>query len=302
MEGVRLKRLKIDKYRNVAPGTELVFNDGFNVLLGKNGTGKTTLLRLIAMVVTGTFRHLKDDDFGLEYELAVPGLRVIVALRNEPRRERATTASQTDNVPIDTSSLQSEPAWFCEFSILLCEGSSAANLCTISTSPLTANLHFGGKAYQIAVQSPFEHNPLYHGLSRLIGIVLDPANAPDDTTRTAWPSVAQRLLSTAMSLEMIMKNGGRFDEALGALDAIIGTSSHDDAGDIVLAYLSVQKEDRLNTRFSSFIPPQLHEAVSTKSPSDLASGNLQFEHGSLRFLQKNSQHLGCQWCYPDSPA
>jgi recombinational DNA repair ATPase RecF len=46
MANLRLRRLKIEKFRNVVPGTELVFGDGMNVLLGRNGTGKTTLLQL----------------------------------------------------------------------------------------------------------------------------------------------------------------------------------------------------------------------------------------------------------------
>jgi len=291
MEGIRLKRLKIDKYRNVAPGTELVFNDGFNVLLGKNGTGKTTLLRLIAMVVTGTFRHLKDDDFGIEYELVVPGLRIIAAIRNEPRGELATTASRTDPVPIDTSSLQHEPTWSCEFRILLAEGSSAKDLCTISTDPLKANLSFEGKDHAIAVQSPFEHNALYHALIRLTDIARKPATFPDDKTRAAGLSIVESLASTARLLELTMTNGGRFDEALGSLDAITRASFHDDAGDIRIAFLGVQEKD-LTTRYSWFIPHQLREVVSTKTPRDLAAGNLRFEHGSLPFLQKAVSTLG----------
>lgn len=42
----RLRRLEIRSCRNVRP-TTLEFDDDWNVLLGKNGTGKTTLLRLI---------------------------------------------------------------------------------------------------------------------------------------------------------------------------------------------------------------------------------------------------------------
>ncbi|MGD0094558.1 MAG: AAA family ATPase, partial [Planctomycetota bacterium] len=45
---VKLKRLKIHKFQNFVPGVELRFDDKLNVLLGKNGTGKTTLLNLIS--------------------------------------------------------------------------------------------------------------------------------------------------------------------------------------------------------------------------------------------------------------
>lgn len=79
----KLKRLKIDRFRNVSPGTELVFNDGFNVLLGQNGSGKTTLLKLISMIVRSDLSELARVAFSIGYELT-PGddtavLRVKVA-------------------------------------------------------------------------------------------------------------------------------------------------------------------------------------------------------------------------------
>lgn len=39
---LKLKRLKVHKCRTVQPGTELVFSEGINIILGKNGAGKTT--------------------------------------------------------------------------------------------------------------------------------------------------------------------------------------------------------------------------------------------------------------------
>jgi energy-coupling factor transporter ATP-binding protein EcfA2 len=79
---VKLKRLKIEKFRNVAPGTELLFRDSRNVLLGKNGTGKTTLLNLIVAVLDGGFGELQDEEFSLEYELVVPRGSLTVWVRN----------------------------------------------------------------------------------------------------------------------------------------------------------------------------------------------------------------------------
>ena len=65
----RLKRLKIVKFRGVRPGTELHFNDGWNVLLGQNATGKTTLLNLISMALRGDFKGLGEEPFDIEYLL-----------------------------------------------------------------------------------------------------------------------------------------------------------------------------------------------------------------------------------------
>jgi ATPase subunit of ABC transporter with duplicated ATPase domains len=65
---LRLRRLKINKFRAVKPGVELVFHDGFNVLLGRNATGKTTLLDLISMALRFDFSSIRDEDFDLEVE------------------------------------------------------------------------------------------------------------------------------------------------------------------------------------------------------------------------------------------
>lgn len=65
-----LRWLKINRYRNVVPGTELTFSEGHHVLLGPNGGGKTTLLELIAAVLRGDFSGLKDEDFSFEYRTA----------------------------------------------------------------------------------------------------------------------------------------------------------------------------------------------------------------------------------------
>ena len=79
---VKLKRLKIDQFRNVTPGTELRFRDTFNVLLGKNGTGKTTLLNLIVSVLSWDFESLIGTPFSVEYDLEAPEAQATVRLRN----------------------------------------------------------------------------------------------------------------------------------------------------------------------------------------------------------------------------
>jgi energy-coupling factor transporter ATP-binding protein EcfA2 len=85
---MRLKRLAIHKYRHVRPGTVLEFADGVNVLLGRNGTGKTTLLNLIAMIARSDFSPLKGEDFKFDFTLDIDGATLEVAVEGAaPARE-----------------------------------------------------------------------------------------------------------------------------------------------------------------------------------------------------------------------
>lgn len=80
---MKLTRLVIHKYRNVVPGTTLEFSRGQNVLLGKNATGKTTLLNLLAAVASADFSGLEGEEFSLEYEVEAPECRLQASVRNE---------------------------------------------------------------------------------------------------------------------------------------------------------------------------------------------------------------------------
>src|SRR5258708_2359661 len=84
---LKLKRLRVERFRSLAKGAELSFSDGINIVLGQNGTGKTTLLELISMVVRSDFSSLSKEEFAIEYELSAPGGEsVIVIVRNARER------------------------------------------------------------------------------------------------------------------------------------------------------------------------------------------------------------------------
>jgi ABC-type lipoprotein export system ATPase subunit len=82
---VKLRWLQVNKFRSVKPGTRLTFNPGYNVLLGQNGTGKTTLLNLVATAIELNFADFKDEEFDLSYELASNEGTVTISVRNENR-------------------------------------------------------------------------------------------------------------------------------------------------------------------------------------------------------------------------
>ncbi|WP_224371405.1 AAA family ATPase [Hyalangium versicolor] len=80
---MKLTKLKIDKYRGVAPGTELTFGPARTLVLGRNGTGRTTLLELISIILCSDFSGLVEEEFSLEYELAFPGMEIHVRAQNQ---------------------------------------------------------------------------------------------------------------------------------------------------------------------------------------------------------------------------
>jgi energy-coupling factor transporter ATP-binding protein EcfA2 len=80
---VKLQWLQINKFRSVKPGTRLTFNPGYNVLLGQNGTGKTTLLKLVAAVVRSDFRELRDTDYDLQYALSSDTSSATISTRHQ---------------------------------------------------------------------------------------------------------------------------------------------------------------------------------------------------------------------------
>jgi ABC-type lipoprotein export system ATPase subunit len=78
-----LRSLKVHKFRAVAPGTEIHFHDACNVLLGKNGTGKTTLLELISMALRADFSAIQNEECDLEFDLDL--LDVVEGLPGDTR-------------------------------------------------------------------------------------------------------------------------------------------------------------------------------------------------------------------------
>lgn len=90
MSTVKLKRLKINQYRNVRPGTELHFDDGVNLVLGQNAAGKTTLLSLLSAVSRSVFEELSHEEFDLEYELTSGSFTVLAQVKHRRREDAAS--------------------------------------------------------------------------------------------------------------------------------------------------------------------------------------------------------------------
>ncbi len=76
---VCLRELVVVRFRQVEPGARLRFGAGVNVLLGRNGTGKTTLLELIGMVLRADFSPLAAAPEGAEVSFVMQAGEVEVS-------------------------------------------------------------------------------------------------------------------------------------------------------------------------------------------------------------------------------
>jgi hypothetical protein len=94
---LRLDSLTIGRYRNVAP-TRLEFGPRFNVLLGKNGTGKTTLLKLLGNVIGDDLSPLRseDEDWEIAFTLVNDDVRLRAEVRSAVESERARGVRAAD--------------------------------------------------------------------------------------------------------------------------------------------------------------------------------------------------------------
>ncbi|XXF80461.1 AAA family ATPase [Myxococcaceae bacterium GXIMD 01537] len=93
---MKLTKLTLHQYRDLAPGTSFTFSPTLNLVLGDNGTGRTTLLELLAAVLSSDFSGLIREAFSLEYALSFPGMALNVRVRNLPRAPTTEPAAAPD--------------------------------------------------------------------------------------------------------------------------------------------------------------------------------------------------------------
>ncbi len=90
---LRLKSIRIDKLRKVQPGTVLNFTGDTNLVLGKNGVGKTTLLDVIACAAKLEFSAFENEEIDVTVELndgdgLLPAARILEAHVRHKRVEK----------------------------------------------------------------------------------------------------------------------------------------------------------------------------------------------------------------------
>lgn len=85
---MKLEWLEVLEFRHVTPGARMEFADGVNVIMGRNGTGKTNLLKLLGALTRWDVSALEKERFHVRYGAKAGELRLEVELKNVPPRPR----------------------------------------------------------------------------------------------------------------------------------------------------------------------------------------------------------------------
>ena len=188
---MRLEKLVIHELPGVACGTTLRFHDGFNVLLGRNGTGKSTLLRLVVAVLRGDFSLLAAASGDVEWRVRSGDQVLTFRFRWQTARPGPEEMRRRHGAGLDFFEWAGE--------VLggerrLVAGSAAA----------FAEVFAGGAGDDF--------------------VTLQPVFDPQDLV---WPVPLRgvtelRLLTRALQRHVDSEHPGRFDEGTRTLDAIFG--------------------------------------------------------------------------------
>ena len=270
MGNVKLKRLKIEKYRNVAPGTELVFNDGFNVLLGQNGTGKTTLLNLIAMVTASRFVRLRDTEFSLSYTLEFSGTPIDITIENV-RNDFDTSLNEAFSWSYRVGIKVNQPSQSQSFRV------SANATQKLMSSDDQPEEKADGPA------NPFEQNIVQ--IAVWSAVRYKRAREQNDSITT--------LLLLLNFESHNTERGRRFDEVLGGLDSITGiaTSTDTPAASVQLIHLARSGRSR-DRELATFVPSYLLEIMRDRVVSSRSIDGIVVEHEDIDFLKKAVELMG----------
>lgn len=203
---MKLSRLLIHQYRDLAPGTELTFSPSLNLVLGENGTGRTTLLELIATVLGSNFSGHMHEAFSLEYTLGYPGMDIHVAVRNE----RGATAMEPEEAargslvraPRGPAESPREFEPFMEVHLQL----------HAPASRLVVRAHASGMACEVDGEPAWSRSLQWSLLDRSVWTVLFLV------AQFIEPEVKERL--NELLHRTFLLGPARFDEALGTFDGL----------------------------------------------------------------------------------
>lgn len=234
---LRLRSLKVHAFRDVRPGTELHFGSGFHLILGKNGTGKSTLLELLGAVSTLNFRRpfFAETPFHLEASLAIGEVTLDAEIKRtfEPQRIQSAEGRHVEFPPQDeTEMIVRVDLPHVPFRQWLF-ARTGEDFQISATDPRATKDQKGH-----SVPRPSGIDPLKMSLAGALSIAATVStDGPINPHLEAWPAFVEMVDHPG--------TGAPFDEALGALQSIAGRD------------LTVVRGDRYSV-VNPWLPPALN--------------------------------------------
>lgn len=261
-----IRRVTFHRLRNVKPGCTIELHPGLNVLLGQNGTGKTTLLQWMADCLSGHLYQWDDEPYDVELEIETDaGTSLLVRIHNEvieptPRQRLLNALSDPQGAPRPSARSAGHT-----ISVSI-ETGEARYL--IDDQP--SHLSFQGSDIQLIQSAPTRDGLRASSASPVWGTILDalsllhqyPSNVSEHEAARQRASSLLSTLSTNL-LNCFSYSTVRFDESLDFFDLLV-------SGREPGAYVMISRAHPAPMRW--FVPGRIGELVAGRtleSPADL---------------------------------
>lgn len=254
----KLTTLTIRSLRYFVPNTTLKFGPCTNVLLGKNGVGKTSLLELVCNIMRSDFTAYQARKFDLEWTLESNGFVVRMVGTNNVEPPAVESMKSPNRKSSWTVRIDGYLAGDPEQSLsvkLASDGEARAELCK--------------KSLNVDHSDLFRPGFLGHTMYQLSG-VFEERGSIKTPIREACFRLASELLTASANLK-------RYDEALGSYDLI--TSSGTEGASFNIS----KHKDSSFVQSSRFVPSKVCELTSRMDVGEEAQVTLGSD--ALPFLQ-----------------
>ena len=262
---VVLRRVKVHKFLNVVPGCEIELGPGINVLLGQNGTGKTTLLNWLSDMLAGRWDDWARESYEVELELQSSDVQAVIRVKNTVPELTPPAARQAAEARGLRERLDRQPENAKREVDITIE--APEDRYEIQWRPPTLTLQ-QGQSVELHEGTP-------------LGMLVDPTLAYEQPIAAQYPYTNQdSVLISVLGTQLFdLRVLSRFDESLGLFQAALGKGSS-----IRLRQSKSADDPPWNYQSTPLVPP-VFDSMATEQAFSSGGGD------NLSLLSFSSQHL-----------